>query len=93
MSVTAAPGELARTYEALRAQAVGAIPAGTPRGLALLRRAGVVAWMIACPPAGPVARPTRPAGDAPLTTFAGVGSELVRVLTEMALGSGRRWHT
>jgi len=93
VSVTAAPAELERTYEALRAQAVGAIPAVTPHGLGLLRRAGVVAWMIACPPAGPVARPSRPSADAPLTTLAGVGSELARVLTEMALGSGRRWHT
>lgn len=92
MNVTASPLELERTYEALRAQAVGAIPAVAPRGLALLRHAGLVAWMRACPPSAPASLPERP-GVGRGTTLADVGGELVSVLTEMALGNRRRLRT
>lgn len=92
MNVTASPRELERTYEALRAQAVGGLPAVTPRGLARLRGAGLAAWMRACPPLAPVSTLERPAGG-PGSTLADVSGELVRLLTEMALGSRRRWHT
>lgn len=93
MNVTASPLELERTYEALRAQAVGELPAVTPRGLALLRHAGLVAWMTACPPLAPASTLERPSGGNPGTPHVELGGELVRLLTEMALGSGRRWHT
>lgn len=88
MNVSASPIELERTYEALRAQALGAIPAVTPRGLALLRRAGLVAWMTACPPGAPASRPERP-GAGQATALAGMSGELVSVLTEMALGASK----
>ncbi len=91
MNVTASPLELERTYEALRAQAFGAIPAVAPRGLAVLRRAGMVAWMRACPPLAPVSPPERHGLVGPGMPLAGLGGELVSLLTEMALGAGRRW--
>lgn len=90
MKVTASSSELARSYEALRAQAVGELVAVTPRGLAVLRRAGLVTWMTACPPSAPAAR-REPPGASQATALGGVGGELVSVLTEMALGAGRRW--
>lgn len=84
MSVTASRETLARTYEALRAEAAGLVPAAVPRGLALLRGAGMVAWMAACPPDRAVMARERPIVPvmAPLPS---VGRELVGVLTEMAL--------
>ena len=93
MNVTASPLELEQTYEALRAQAVGQVPTVTPRGLARLRGAGLTAWMRACPPLAPVAPPERLAGGRVGTPLADLAGELVRLLTEMALGSERRWHT
>lgn len=90
MNVTASSQELARSYEALRAQAVGELAAVTPRGLAVLRRAGLVTWMRACPPGAPAAR-REPPGAGHGTALGGVSGELVSVLTEMALGAGRRW--
>ena len=88
MTMAASAGELARGYEALRAQAVGVIPDVIPRGLAVLRRAGLVAWMRALPPATPD-RPAERSAIAGGTALADVSSELVSVLTEMALGAGR----
>lgn len=92
MSVTASARELERRYEALRAQALGEVPAAAPRGLGLLRTAGLVAWMRACPPEAPSAR-HEPSGCGPGAPFVGMHGELASVLTEMALGAGRRWHT
>ncbi|MGC8633368.1 MAG: hypothetical protein ACP5VP_01645 [Candidatus Limnocylindrales bacterium] len=84
MSVTASPATLARTYEALRAGAMGMPVTGTPRGLAVLRGAGMVAWMAACPPERTVITRERPVvpvrGPHP-----GMGRELVGVLAAMAL--------
>jgi len=88
MTMVASPRELARGYEALRAQAVGVIPEVIPRGLAVLRRAGMVAWMRALPPEPGARRSGRPVGTRG-TALADVGGELVSVLTEMALGAGR----
>ncbi len=93
MSVVASPEELERTYEALRAQAVGVLPAGTPRGQAVLRRAGLVAWMRACPPLAPLPRPAAHVDADPATPSALVRGELVALLTEMALAAGRSWCT
>jgi hypothetical protein len=85
--VTASPATLSRTYEALRAGALGESTQGIGRGLAILRGAGLAAWMEACPPDR--AAPDRErsvrlvavvsAGDEP-------GRELVGILADMALG-------
>jgi hypothetical protein len=88
MTMAAAAGELMLGYEALRSQAVGVIPGVVPRGLAVLRRAGMVAWMRALPPDAGDRRSDRPVG-ARGTVIADLGGELVSVLTEMALGAGR----
>ena len=77
------PDELRVGYEALRAAAPGQGPRDTPRGLTLLLSEGLPAWMRAWSPLPP-ALPVPPADQRPLA--AGVGNEVVRVLTEMALG-------
>jgi hypothetical protein len=87
--VTASPATLARTYEALRAEAVGMVPAAVPRGLALLRAAGMVAWMAACPPDRTVMARERPIVPA-MAPPPSVGREFVGVLTEMALAQRTR---
>ena len=88
LNPAASSATLARTYEALRAGAVGTLAAGTPRGLAVLRGAGMVAWMAACPPDRPTWRVERPA-SAPPGSPPGIGREFVGMLTEMALGARR----
>ncbi len=91
MRLTASPATLARTYEALRAGAVGALATGIPRGLAVLRGAGMVAWMAACPPDRAVIARGRPAQAATVTGApSGLGRELVGVLAEMALAPRTR---
>jgi hypothetical protein len=82
--VTASPATLARTYEALRAGATGMPVTGTPRGLAILRGAGMVAWMAACPPDRPVVARGRPMVPV-MEPHPGIECELVGVLTAMAL--------
>jgi hypothetical protein len=75
--------ELCAGYESLRAAAAGSAVCDTPRGLALLLAQGLPAWMRAwspLPPPAPIAR----SDERPLAP--GTGGELVRVLTEMALG-------
>ncbi|MGH9242975.1 MAG: hypothetical protein ACRD29_01390 [Acidimicrobiales bacterium] len=75
--------ELCAGYEALRAAATGSVASETPRGLALMLAQGLPAWVRAwapLPPPAPVASP----GERPVAP--GVGAEMVRVLTEMALG-------
>lgn len=77
---------LAIGYEALRVQALGDSPADSPRGRAILLDQGMPAWIRAwaTPPAVPVA-PASTKGRSDV----GPGSEIVRLLAEMALG-GRR---
>lgn len=75
--------ELCAGYEALRAAATGSAASDTPRGLALLLAQGVPAWMAAWAPLPPPV-PAAPAGERP--SAAGLGAEMVRLLTEMALG-------
>jgi hypothetical protein len=70
-------------YEALRAAATGQGLCDTPRGLTLLLSQGLPAWMRAWTPLSPP-RPVVPAVQRTVTS--GVGVEVVRVLTEMALG-------
>lgn len=75
--------ELCSGYEALRAAATASAPPEGPRGLALLLAQGLPAWMGAWAPL-PAASPVVP--DAERRVAAGLGAEVVRVLTEMALG-------
>lgn len=75
-------GELFAGYEALRATAAGAVVSETPRGLALFLAQGLPAWMRAfCALATP---PIVPFGERPVAS--GLGTDVVRVLTEMVLG-------
>lgn len=76
--------ELCVGYEALRAAATGQVVCDTPRGLALMLSQGLPAWMRAWSPLAPTGQ-VPPADQRPLAV--GAGSEVVRVLTEMALGS------
>ncbi len=92
MNAPQRPDELARGYEALRAQATGELPAVTPRGLAMFLAAGFPAWMKAWAPLTPLA-PTPPAPRGEREVRASLGVEVVRLLTEMALGCQRRWAT
>jgi len=83
--VTASPATLARTYEALRAGALGEPASGIPRGLAVLRAAGMTAWMAACPPDRPAVR-ERPVRVVSAASAGGeLGRELVGILAAMAL--------
>ena len=83
MSATPA-GELCSGYEALRAVATGSVVAAAPRGLALLLGQGLPAWIRAWAPLPPPAAPRVALGERPVV--AGLAGEVVRVLTEMALG-------
>jgi hypothetical protein len=84
---------LVQWYEDLRAQATGQVPAATPRGLALLLHSGLPAWMAACPLVAAEPTPVSAASFAsatPARHLAGMGPELVAIITEMALGGLRR---
>lgn len=74
-------------YEALRAAASGQHVCDTPRGLSLLQTQGLPAWMRAWSPLPPT-RPVVPSEQRPVA--AGVGTDVVRVLTEMVMGSRTR---
>lgn len=90
MTISASSIELAAGYEALRAQAMGEMPAASPRGLAVLMGGGIPAWMCALAPASRSITPVRP-GSAPEPS--GFGTELVSLLTEMVLSSRKRCFT
>ena len=84
--------ELQQAYEALRAQATGQLTTSTPRGLALFLASGLPAWLTVfttwtAVPASVAAPSPVVAGSSP--DLAGLGLELVRVLTEMSLGGQR----
>jgi hypothetical protein len=79
--------EIGAGYEALRAAASGQHACDTPRGLSLLQTQGLPAWMRAWSPLPPP-RPVVPSEQPPVT--AGVGTDVVRVLTEMVLGTCTR---
>lgn len=79
--------EIGAGYEALRAAASGQQACDTPRGLSLLQSQGLPAWMRAWSPLPPP-RAVVPSEQRPVT--AGVGTDVVRVLTEMVLGSRTR---
>lgn len=78
------PEELCAEYEALRAAVTGDLLLETPRGVALFLAHGLAAWMRVVRPL-PEASAIAPGGARPLA--AAGGQEVVRVLTEMALGS------
>jgi hypothetical protein len=82
-------GDLTPAYEALRAQATGQLPAVTPRGLGLFLAAGFPEWMKAWAPLAPTA-PQTPTATHHQAPPVGLGGEVVRLLTEMALGCQRR---
>jgi hypothetical protein len=89
MIVHQSAGDLTPAYEALRAQATGQLPAVTPRGLALFLAAGFPDWMKAWSPLA-AAMPTVPAVRARREPPVVAGNDVVRLLTEMALGCQRR---
>jgi len=82
--------ELTLAYEALRAQAIGELPAATPRGLGLFLAAGCPAWMTAWTPVT-ASVPATPAVLHQGEPTVGVGRDVVQLLTEMALGCQKRW--
>jgi hypothetical protein len=85
VSRSAPAGDLCAGYEALRAQAVGNLPAGTPRGRALVLDHGLPDWIGAWAGAPSPRTAPAPAVDRQGATV-GRCSEVVRLLTEMALG-------
>lgn len=94
MRVAASAAELLRGYEILWSRAIGEVSHVTPRGLAVLLRGGLVAWMSAYPPG------SRPATSAQAAEpgndrsggrrIAGLHEELVHLLAEMALRTDGR---
>ena len=83
-------GELSLAYEALRAQATGQLPATTPRGLALFLTAGCPTWMQAWTPLA-VGVPRTTAAPHRREASVGLASEVVQLLTQMAVGCQREW--
>jgi hypothetical protein len=90
VKVLQAAGDLTLAYEALRAQATGELPAVTPRGLAVFLEAGFPDWMKAWTPLAPAVAKTPAAAPHHREPAFGLGGEVVRLLTEMALGCQRR---
>jgi len=89
MTITAGAADLAQGYEALRAQAQGAVPGVNPRGRAVLVGAGLAAWMSALPPSAR-RRPSRAGRPDRAGHQDGQSTELVRLLAEMVLASQAR---
>lgn len=86
MKSPSSPADLLQAYEGLRAHALGQLPAGTLRGLALFLDGGMPSWMNAWARLAPCSTPPAPAGSSDRPPLDALGGELVRVLTEMALG-------
>lgn len=81
--------ELARAYEAVRAQAIGQPAQTSPRGLALILDAGLAAWIRAW--SSVASAEVASVASVRATSALGPRSaELASVLTEMALASRRR---
>lgn len=77
------PDELCSGYEALRAAVTGRVPCETPRGLALFLTRGLSAWTAAWSPLPPASLIVS-THERPVATD--LDNDVVRVLTEMALG-------
>ena len=90
MRVVRPAAELTLAYEALRAQATGGLPSSTPRGLALFVAAECATWLHAWQPLA-AAIPKTSATSKPVESPAGSRTEVVQVLTEMALACQKRW--
>lgn len=88
MSPPRSADDLCAGYEALRAQAVGGLPADSPRGLAVVLTQGLPAWIRAWAAPSAADLPPAPAGER--SAPGGLGAEVVRLLTEMALGHRAR---
>ncbi len=75
--------DLSSRYEALRTGALGGEPTESPRGMALLVSEGLPSWIKAwnIPVAANI-----PAHAGARPSAGGLGAEVVRLLTEMALG-------
>jgi hypothetical protein len=84
MSVHPQPDGLAAGYEALRAEALGCLPSDAPRGRALVLGQGLPAWIGAW--AAPASAAPPPCAPCP-GGIGGLTAEVVRLLTEMALGA------
>ena len=90
MNVRLPAGDLTLSYEALRAQATGQLPASTPRGLALFLTQGCPAWMQAWMPVASAPSTER---QTPSDREPPIRVEVVQLLTEMALSCQKRWAT
>ena len=86
MSVHPQPDGLAAGYEALRAEAVGSLPSDAPRGRALVVGQGLPAWIGAWAAPAAAAPPPPPCAPCP-GGIGGLTADVVRLLTEMALGA------
>lgn len=79
--------DLVRGYEALRSQATGGLVVESPCGMAVMVSQGVPSWIRAgVLPSSVTAAPVAPAPS----SVPGLGGDVVRLLTEMVLGGGRR---
>lgn len=87
MSAVRSVDALRAGYEALRTQATGGAFAESPRGLALFLAQGLPAWIRASTTI-PATAPAPPAASQ-RSAWRGPGAEVVRLLTEMALGARR----
>jgi hypothetical protein len=87
VSTDARPAELTSEYEALRAQATGKLPPLTPWGLTLFLAEGLPGWMKAWKVLP--AKPTAPVPTSHAQLPGELGSDMARLLTEMALGCQR----
>jgi hypothetical protein len=87
VTISANAAELIAGYEAMRAQALGTVPATAARGLSVLVLAGMPAWMRALAPTERTSTPARPLAA---RESAGFGTELVSLLTDMVLTSRKR---
>jgi hypothetical protein len=85
MTIAASAADLANSYEALRAQALGEVPTSPPRGRAVLAHGGLPALMHALVPAS---RPPTPAWTPIEHRPTSLGAEIVPLLTDMVLASG-----
>jgi len=83
MIVPQPAGQLTLAYEALRAQATGELPSVTPRGLALFLAQGLPSWISSWKPVA--TEPKTPAVARHQQPSVGPASEMVQLLTEMAL--------
>ncbi len=82
---------MSREYEAMRAQMTGGTALTMPRGLTLLMRRGLAAWLKTCSPLSPVAKiDARRSVAVPVPLTPSV--ELASLLADMVMKHGRWRH-